>query len=127
MPPDPITGKRQPRTGTFRTKKEAEKEAVAWVAEVDSGMAVKPSKLTVAELFALWLDVLRGTNLKPRTVSEYERTITKHIVPHIGTTQVQKVTPAAIDALYAALRADGARTKSASRATSGCRKHSITR
>src|SRR5215472_1189537 len=84
LPPDPLTGKRQTRAGTFRTKKEAEKEAIAWVAEVDNGMAVKPSKLTVAEASARWLDVLKGTNPKPRTVSEYERVIRSHILAHIG-------------------------------------------
>jgi hypothetical protein len=70
LPPDPVTGKRQRRAGTFRTKKEAEREAIVWVAEVDSRMAVKPSNLTLADVAARWLDVLRGTNPKPRTVCE---------------------------------------------------------
>jgi integrase len=108
LPFDPLTGKRQRRTGTFRTKKEAEKEAIVWVAEADSGLAVTPSKLTLADVAARWLDVLRGTNPKPRTVSEYERVIRSHILAHIGTIPVQKVTPVVIDGLYAALRAAGA-------------------
>jgi len=63
LPLDPITGTRQTRTGTFRTKKEAEKEAVAWVSETDNGIAVKPSKLTLADVCAQWLD-LRRPDLK---------------------------------------------------------------
>src|SRR5947209_438883 len=105
LPPDPLTGKRQRRAGTFRTKREAEKEAILWVAEVDSGMAVKPSNLTITDLFARWFEVLRGMNPKPRTLSEYERVIRSHILTHIGTIPVQRVRETTINALYATLRA----------------------
>ncbi len=106
LPPDPITGKRQPRTGTFRTRKAAEKEAVAWVGQVDQGMAVRPSKLTVADVCAQWLAV-RAPDLKPRTMEHYENTLTAHVGTYIGQTPVQRVQPVTIDALYANLRDAG--------------------
>src|SRR4051812_48555604 len=89
LPPDPFTGKRQPRTGTFRTKREAEKEAIAWVAEADSGMAVKPSRLTFADVTAQWLE-LRAPDLKPRTREHYGVTLVMHIGPFIGTLPIQR-------------------------------------
>lgn len=103
LPPDPLTGKRQVRAGTFRTKKEAEREAIAWVADVDSGMAVKPSKLTFADVAAQWME-LRGPDLKPRTREHYGVTLMNHVCPFIGTLPIQRVQPVTIDALYANLR-----------------------
>jgi integrase len=106
LPPDPLTGKRQPRTGTFRTKKEAEREAVLWVSEADSGMAIKPLKLTLADVCNQWLD-LRGPDLKPRTREHYGVTLLRHVGPFIGALPIQRVQPVTIDALYANLRECG--------------------
>ncbi len=103
LPPDPFTGKRQLRTGTFRTKKEAEKEAIAWVSETDSGIAVKPSKLTLADICKQWLD-LRAPDLKPRTREHYGVTLIAHVGTFIGAVPIQRVQPVTIDALYANLR-----------------------
>jgi integrase-like protein len=99
-PPDPLTGTRQTRTGTFRTKKEAEKEAVAWVSEADSGLSVKPSKLTLLDVSKQWLD-LRRPDVKPRTMEHYENTLMVHVGKYIGQISVQRVQPVTIDALYA--------------------------
>lgn len=100
-------GERQFRYGTFRTRKEAESTERAWKTEVENGIIIQGAKLTVTDLFALWLDVLRATNPKPRTVVEYERTINTNILPAIGAMLVRKVQPATVDALYASLRAAG--------------------
>jgi len=106
LPLDPITGTRQTRSGTFRTKKEAEKEAIAWVSETDRGIAVKPSKLTLADVCSQWLD-LRRPDLKVRAYEHYHHTLMVHVVPFIGATPVQRVQPVTIDALYATLREQG--------------------
>ncbi len=106
--PDPISGERRQRQETVRTRKEAESLEAKWRTQIDTGVAVDIHKMTVAELFAHWLDVLRGTNPKERTISEYERIINGRILPVLGATLVQKVNPAMIDAFYAGLRAGGA-------------------
>jgi integrase len=106
LPPDPLTGRRQRRSGTFSTKKEAEKEAIVWVADVDSGMAVKPSKLSFAEVALQWLE-LRAPDLKPRTREHYGVTLLTHISPFIGALPIQLVQPVTIDALYTNLREHG--------------------
>ncbi len=107
VPADPLTGKRRRSTETFRTKKEADAREREWLIAIERGTAVDGTKMTVTELFALWLDVLRGTNPKERTIIEYERTVKTHIIPVLGTTPVQKVTPATIDAFNIALREKG--------------------
>jgi integrase len=106
--PDPLTGKRRQRSKAFKTMKEAQKTLAEWSVEIERGTAVDGTKMTVADLAAQWLDVLRGTNPKARTVAEYERIIDQGIIRHIGTTHVQRVTPATVDALYATLRSAGA-------------------
>ncbi len=106
--PDPVMGTRRQRQETVNTKKEADALEAAWRTEINRGVAVDTSKMTVAELFAHWLEVLRGTNPKERTVSEYERIINGRIVPVLGGALMQKVNPAMIDSFYAGLRAGGA-------------------
>jgi integrase len=106
LPTDPLTGRRQRRSGTFRTKKEAEKEAVAWVSDVDSGMVVKPSPLTLADVCKQWLN-LRRPDLKVRAYEHYEHTLLVHVAPLIGALPVQRVQLVTIDALYANLRERG--------------------
>lgn len=106
-PADPLTGKRRRSTETFRTKKEADAREREWLTDIERGTAIDGTKMIVTELFALWLEVIRGTNPKERTVLEYERTINTHIVPILGTTPVQKVTPATIDAFNTTLRNKG--------------------
>jgi integrase len=107
LPPDPATGQRRQRQETVNTFKEAKALEAAWLTKIDQGTAIDGTKMTVTELFALWLEILRGTNPKERTVVEYERTIKTHILPTLGTTAVQKVTPATIDAFNTALREKG--------------------
>lgn len=106
LPPAPMTGERERKRGTFRTKKEAEKARAMWVTEVDSGIIVKNTTMTVAELCTQWLDVKRPA-LKARTLVHYEYTIAARIKPSIGSLPVQNVSPATVDALYAVLRAEG--------------------
>ncbi len=63
--------------------------------------------MTVGDLVALWLEVLKANNLKLRTILGYEGTLTAHILPVLAATPVQKVHPAMLDDLYAKLRAKG--------------------
>lgn len=100
------TGKPERKTGTFRTKKEAEAARNEWQAAADGGTAVKNTNLTVEALCAAWLDVQRPA-LKPRTLVHYERTVNRQIVEHIGGLLVQRVQPVTVDTLYALLRSQG--------------------
>jgi integrase len=106
-PADPLTGRRRRSTETFRTKKEAESREREWLTDIERGTAIDGTKMTVTEVFALWFEVMRGTNPKERTIVEYERTVTTHITPALGATAVQKVTPATIDAFNTTLREKG--------------------
>lgn len=100
------TGKPERKTGTFRTKKEAEATRNQWQTEADGGVAIKNTNLTVKSLCEAWLDVQRPA-LKPRTLVHYEHTINARIMETIGALPVQRVRPDTVDALYALLRSKG--------------------
>jgi len=103
--PRDAAGKRQTKSGTFSTRKEADAAGREWSRDADNGIIIKTTTATVAEIAQGWLDVKRH-DLKPRTLLNYESTV-KTITDNIGSLAIQKVQPANIDALYAALRAEG--------------------
>ena len=106
LPPSAGAGKPERKTGTFRTKKEAEATKNGWQVAADNGTGVKNTNITITELCAMWLDVQRPA-LKPRTLMHYERTVKQQIMEHIGALPVQRVQPATVDTLYALLRSKG--------------------
>ena len=111
LPPDPKTGeRRQTSKGGFPTRKAAEAHLATVVGQVNTGTYVPPAKMTLAAYFERWLDVQR-TRLKPSTHESYAAVLRGRVVPELGSTPLERVTTADVDALYAKLlregRADG--------------------
>lgn len=104
---DPVTGKRRQRTKSFPTKKEAKAALTSWLSEIDKGTAVDRSKETVAEMMRYWFDTYARPNVRPKTLQIYEETITRHLIPGLGSIQVQKLSPADVQAFYARKQAEG--------------------
>lgn len=99
---DSATGKRQTRFVTLRgTKKEAQRELVRLLAEVDNGTAVDPSTMTVAEYLRGWLDADADLSLK--TKERYRQLVERQIVPHLGAVHLQKLRPPQIHDWHAVL------------------------
>jgi integrase len=102
----PTTGKRSTRYATVRgTKKEAQVELTRLLAEIDAGVAVDPSKITVAEYVRGWLD--GADALAGKTRERYRQLAEQQIIPHLGTTILQKLRPAQIADWHAALLKGG--------------------
>jgi len=71
---DPVTGARRTRFVTVRgTKKDAQRELIRLLAEVENGTAVDPSRVTVAEYLRCWLDGDGDLTKDPRTISPAPR------------------------------------------------------
>lgn len=103
---DPTTGKRQTRFVTVRgTKKDAQRELIHLLAEVENGTAVDPSRVTVAEYLRTWLD--SGESLSPKTLERYRQLAERQIIPHLGTTPLQKLRPAQVHDWHDALLKSG--------------------
>ena len=78
---------------TFRTLKEAERFVAEDRAARIRGTWVDPNagKVRLDEFANHWLD--QRTNLRPRTVELYEYLLRLHILPMLGSTTLDKVTP----------------------------------
>jgi integrase len=103
---DPATGRRNTRTLTIRgTKKTAQGELTRLLAEVDRGISVDPSKVTVAEYLRAWLDGADG--LSPKTAERYRQLAEQQVIPHLGVTALQKLRPAQVEAWHGILLKSG--------------------
>jgi len=106
---DPATGlaRRRQRSKSFPTRKEADAALTAWQREIDTGTAIEPSKMTVADLLLFWLDDHAAPRCRTATLIGYRNTITLHLIPHLGDRFLQKLTPADVTSAYARMRRAG--------------------
>jgi len=89
-------------------KKEAEKACERLVAKRDGGTYVRPSRMTVAEFLAGWLDHMQG-QVSPRTHETYADLCRRHLVPLLGGETLVKLRPDQIREAYAKALASGRR------------------
>ena len=93
----------------FRTRKEAQAAMAKVMVAVEERSYVAPSRLTVREyLTKEWLPAIKST-VRPTTYRSYVQHVTFHIVPHIGSLRLEKVSGATLNALYAKLADSGKR------------------
>jgi integrase len=108
-------GKRKRRTITFRGKRQdAQRELTRLLAAADTGTLPEPSKATIADYLRAWLGTGRDGDdgsheLSPKTVERYRELAVNQIVPHLGNTLLQKLTPDQIEKWHAGLRKGGAK------------------
>ena len=96
------------------SRREAERALTARKREVDTGTWREPSSETLAAYAERWLarrDPARvqagRTRLAPSTFAEYRRALLTHVAPHLGERTIASLRTEDIDALIAALEADG--------------------
>jgi len=92
----------------YVTRKAAGTALREQLGNVDKGTHVAPSKTTVGEHMATWLDGLRK---EPSTVASYRKNVRLHVAPHIGALRLEQLTGTRLTRLYHQLeqtgRADG--------------------
>ncbi len=101
-------GKRKQKWVTVQgTKKEAERELTRLLHEMNTGMYVEPSKMTVTEYLEYWLEHYAKTNVATKTLDGYRESIRVYIVPQLGKHQLAKLQTAHIQAYYAYAQREG--------------------
>ena len=96
--------------GGYATRRECEAALAKVLAALETQSFTPPTKVTVkAFLLAEWLPTVKGS-LRPTTYSSYAMLTREHIIPRLGALQLQKLSPAAINALYAHLASTAAST-----------------
>jgi integrase len=76
------------------SKKEARRELIRLLAEIENGTAIDPSRITVAEYIRGWLDNAEG--LAGKTRERYGQLAEQQIIPHLGGIVLQKLRPVQI-------------------------------
>lgn len=103
---DPVTGKRLTRLVTVRGKRQdAERELTRLLAEADRGTLVDHSALTVAEYFRAWMRDEHSLSAKTR--ERYGQLIEQQLIPHLGSTLLQKLKPSQVRTWHSTLLRSG--------------------
>jgi integrase len=93
--------------GGFATRKECQAAMSKVLVAVEARTFTPPTRITVkAFLLVEWLPAVKGT-LRPTTYASYTMLAREHIIPRLGSLQLQKLTAPAINALYAYLLEEG--------------------
>ena len=109
--PDVNGKRRQLRRRGFPTKKAAQTQLTALLADKNRGVLVAPSKATLGSyLLDVWLPA-RRSSLRPSTAAAYEGVIRNYVLPDLGRARLQAVDGAALNRLYHRLLTEG-RTES---------------
>jgi integrase len=101
----PTGTKRKPVYG--RTYKEAEKKLAVAMGDAARGIVYDDENQTVGEYITQWLSDSAKHAVKATSYRAYESQIRNHIVPALGKVKLSRLTPAHLQALYAAKLREG--------------------
>lgn len=108
LPADPLTGRRrQRRASGFRTRREAEQALTKLLRERDTGSALDPTRLTVAEYLTHWLETDVRHRVRQSTYAKYRDTIRLYLKRYVGMVLLPELRPAHVSALQSTLRDAG--------------------
>ena len=98
--------RRETKSG-FATQKECQAVMNKLLVAVDEHNYTAPTKASVKDyLKKEWLPAVKAT-IRPSTYNSYVQHVECHIVPHIGTVKLQKLSGSQVNALYAKLAETG--------------------
>lgn len=107
---DPGTGKRRQKWHTVKgTKRDAERELARLVNELNAGQYVAPAILTVGEYLEQWLEDHARHRVRPTTLESYQAMVDHHLLPGLGATRLDRLTPLQLQRFYSAQLAQGRR------------------
>jgi integrase len=97
---DPLMGKRKRLSVTIKgTHKDAERELRRLLRSIDTGEHVEPTKITVSQFLAQWLETMRS-QISPKTHERYAEIIKLFLIPAFGNSTLTKLMPSAIQVAY---------------------------
>ena len=106
---DPGTGKQVQKSIYGATQREVRQKMQKMLVELDEGVYVAPSKLTVKAWLETWLAEYNG-DVTPATIVSYRQHIQNHIVPALGAVKLSALTPSAVQKFYNELQRSGVKT-----------------
>jgi integrase len=99
--------RRRTTQASFQTKRDCQAAMAKVLASIEEQRYVLPMRLTLKEyLQKEWLPAIVGT-VRPTTYRSYAAHVEHHIVPRLGTLQLQRLNGATLNAFYAKLASEG--------------------
>jgi integrase len=99
-------GGRKQRWHSLMTKGDADDRFIDILKQLKGDTYVEPSEQTLESFLHEWLEATRR-RVRPSTADSYKRNIDQHVVPGIGSIQLQKLTSATLNCFYANLLETG--------------------
>jgi len=102
---DPLTQKRRYGYKTVRSKikRDAQIELTRILSSLDNGTYVATQKMTVGQWSQTWIS-MKKSEISARSFERLQEILRLHVDPHIGSVQIQKVSPKDVIDLYCDLR-----------------------
>lgn len=99
-------GKQLLKSGTERSRREAERARVQALADHQRGLLPMPSQIRLADWLPRWLE-LKRPSLAPKTYANYAYVTEKHLLPLLGKRKLQDLKPSEVRAAYVYLADQG--------------------
>lgn len=97
---DPSSGKRKRLKKIFHGKsKDAEKEMVRLLIEIEQGLYVEPAKMSFGAYLIDWLADAKN-KISPRTHMRYKEITSNNIIPELGKINIEKLKPMHLQNYY---------------------------
>ena len=100
---DPETGKQIKKTKTYEKITQARAALRKHEAARDMGQVVRPKEITVQQWLSEWMNNVIKLSRAVTTVYAYQHIIDAHIVPELGNTPIQSLSPQQLQSYYAKL------------------------
>jgi integrase len=100
-------GRRKRRYLYGPTKAEVLEKLDGIRSDVRIGNLTEPSRLRLSEFVQNWMEVSAKSRLRPTTLSTYQSLLKSHILPHLGGSWLDKLTPLQLQAWETKLREAG--------------------
>ena len=96
---DPASGKQIQKSVYGKSQGEVRRKLTKISSEIDDGIYVEPSKLSLGVWLDLWLKEYNG-DIKPTTLDQYNYQVRIHLKPGLGNVRIQELTAPMVQSLY---------------------------
>ena len=100
-----VDGKRKRRTVYATTQKAAAAKVKAERTKQGSGVNITAKRETLGAYLARWLADVKVSDRAPKTIDQYDRLVTKHLIPDLGHVMLDKLTASDVNRWLRAKRA----------------------
>ncbi|AYB38569.1 site-specific integrase [Brevibacillus laterosporus] len=110
LPRDESTGKRKQKWFSgYTQKKEAQQALTQKLHELQTGLTVDTSDMTVSQYMEYWLENYAKTSTRATTHYTYEQRVKRYIIPRIGHIKLKNLKTIHLQKMYSDLLKDGAK------------------